>query len=48
MFALSIVTHNPELRTYFQRKVAEGNNEMFIINYVRNKLVHRVFSAIEK
>lgn len=44
--ALSAIKNDIELRTYFERKVAEGKNKMSVINAVRNKLVHRVFAII--
>lgn len=34
------------LGLYYQRKVAEGKNKMNVINAVRNKLVHRIFSCV--
>ena len=37
---------DPEMKAYFERKVAEGKNKMNVINAVRNKLIHRVFTAI--
>lgn len=46
MCALSAMTYDPEMKEYFQRKVAEGKNKMLVINNVRNKLVHRVCACI--
>lgn len=46
MCALSAVTYDPEMKAYFERKVAEGKNKMLVINNVRNKLVHRVCACI--
>ena len=34
------------LKSYYQRKVAEGKNKMCVINAVRNKLIHRVFAVV--
>jgi len=47
MCAVSSVKHNPEMVKYFQRKVAEGKNKMSVLNAVRNKVVHRVFSCVK-
>ncbi|MFK7061643.1 IS110 family transposase, partial [Flavobacterium oreochromis] len=38
MCALSCVMHNPEMKNYYQRKVAEGKSKMLVLNNVRNKL----------
>ena len=47
MCAISSVRHNPEMVTYFKRKVEEGKNKMSVLNAVRNKVVHRVFSCVK-
>ena len=44
--AMSAIQNDPEMKAYFERKLAEGKNKMSIINAVRNKLVHRVFAVI--
>lgn len=48
MAAMAAVTHNPELRNYFARKVGLGKNKMLVINAVRNKLLHIVFAVIKR
>jgi transposase len=45
--ALSAATHDPEMKEYFQRKVAEGKSKMLVINNVRNKLIHRICACIK-
>ena len=35
-----------DLKTYFERKVAEGKNKMTVLNAVRAKLVARMFAVI--
>lgn len=47
MSAIVAITYNEELRTYYQRKVAENKNKMLVINAVRNKLIWRVFSCVK-
>lgn len=47
MCAVSSIRHNPEMKTYFDRKVAEGKNKMLIINAIRNKIIHRVFACVK-
>jgi transposase len=40
-------TMNPgEMRDYMLRKVDEGKSKMAVLNAVRNKIVHRVFSCV--
>jgi len=46
MCALSAVQFNPEMKTYYERKVAEGKNKLLVINAIRNKLVQRVFACV--
>lgn len=45
--ALSSIRHNPEMKSYFDRKVAEGKNKMLIINAIRNKIIHRIFACVK-
>lgn len=47
MAALAAITHPGELKDYFDRKLAQGKHKMNIINNVRNKIVHRIFSCIK-
>ena len=47
MCALTATLHDPEMREYYQRKVAEGKSKMLVINNVRNKLVHRICACIK-
>jgi len=44
------ITHKKtgELKTYFERKVAEGKNKMTVLNAMRAKLVARMFAVIRK
>lgn len=44
--ALSAICHDPEIRRYYQRKIAEGKMEGVVMNNVKNKLVARVFATI--
>ena len=43
---MSAIQNDPEMKAYFERKVAEGKNKMSVFNAVRNKLIHRVFAVI--
>lgn len=46
--ALAAMTHDPQLRDYYRRKVEEGKSKMLVINNVRNKLVHRLCAVIKR
>jgi len=48
MAALSAVRVKGDLKTYYERKVAEGKNKMCVINAIRNKLLHRVFAVLKR
>lgn len=46
--ALSAVRSKSELKEYYIRKVSEGKNKMSVINAIRNKLVHRIWSVVNR
>lgn len=48
--AVSAATHmkESEYRDYFERKIKEGKHVMCVLNVVRAKLVHRMFSVIRR
>lgn len=47
--ALVAIQHNPELRSYYERKVnEEKKNKMCVINAIRNKLILRVFACVKQ
>jgi transposase len=48
MAALSAIIYNKELKAYYERKVAEGKNKMAVVNAIRNKLIHRIFSCVRE
>ena len=48
MSALSAINYNTDMKQYYQRKVAEGKNKMSVINAVRNKLIHRIFTCVNQ
>lgn len=48
MAAISSIKNKGELRTYYERKVAEGKNKMSVINAIRNKIIHRVFAVLKR
>ena len=46
MAALVSMQYNEELRSFYERRVAEGKSKMSILNMIRNKLIHRVFACV--
>ena len=46
--ATSAIQHDPELKAYYQRRVAEGKSKKSTINIVRNKIIHRMFAVIKR
>lgn len=46
--ALSAIKTRGELRTYYERKVAEGKNKMSVLNAIRNKIIHRAFAVLKR
>lgn len=46
MASLAAIREKGEMQDYFLRKVEQGKNKMSILNAVRNKLIHRVFSCV--
>lgn len=48
MAAINAITFNEELKTYYQRKVAEGKSPMSVLNAVRFKLIGRIFSVVRR
>lgn len=48
MGAIAAIRSNPQLKQYYERKVAEGKNKMLVLNAVRNKLIHIVWAVIKR
>jgi transposase len=46
--AVRAIRADTELRTYYQRKTAEGKPKMAVINAIRNKLVLRIFACVNQ
>jgi len=46
--ATSAIQHSPEIKQYYQRKLAEGKKPMSVINAVRNKLITRIFACVNQ
>lgn len=46
--AKSAILYDPEIKNYYQRRVAMGKSKRSTINIVRNKIVHRMFSIVRR
>ena len=46
MASLSAIKLDADLKSYYDRKVAEGKNKMSVLNAVKNKLLARVLSCV--
>ena len=44
--AKSAMRHDPNIRQYYERKLAEGKEEWLITNNIKNKLIHRIFAVV--
>lgn len=42
------VQHSPELKQYYQRRIAEGKHKKVVVNIIRNKLISRVFATVKR
>jgi transposase len=49
MSALAAIVSNPDMKTYYERKVnEEKKNKMLVINAVRNKIILRIFASVNQ
>jgi len=46
--AKAAISHNPEIRQYYKRKIKEGKHKKVVVNNVRNKLISRVFATVKR
>lgn len=46
MGAVSAITHYPEFKDYYERKVKEGKHELLVINAVRSKIAQRAVAVV--
>jgi transposase len=44
----SAIQFSPELRSYYQRRIAEGKHKKVVVNIIRNKLISRVFATVKR
>jgi transposase len=48
MASLTAIKLDEGLKSYYERKVLEGKNKMSVLNAIRNKLLARVFSVVNR
>jgi transposase len=41
------INYDKNIRTYYQRKLAEGKDEWLITNNIKNKMIHRIFAVVQ-
>lgn len=46
--ACTAIQHDPQLKKYYQRKLAEGKHKLSVLNAVANKLIHRIFAVAKR
>lgn len=46
--AITAIQHDPQMKTYYNRKINEGKHHMCVINAVANKLVLRIFAVAKR
>jgi transposase len=42
------IQHNPEMKTYYIRRVNEGKSKMGTLNIIRHKLIDRMFAVVKR
>ena len=42
------MTHDKELKAYFERRIAKGKNRFSVQNAIRNKFIHRIFAVVKR
>lgn len=42
------IQHNPEMKTYYTKRVGEGKSKMGTLNIIRHKLIDRMFAIIKR
>ena len=46
--AITAIAWNPQMKAYYQRKIAEGKHKASVINAVRAKIIARAFAVIRR
>jgi hypothetical protein len=48
MASIAAIRVDPELRQYYKRRIEEGKPKMSVINMIRNKMLARIFSTVQR
>ncbi len=48
MAATKAIQHDPELKAYYNKRLAIGKNKMSTINIIKNKIIHRIFAVVKR
>jgi transposase len=48
MAAISAITHQPELKAKYERKLGQGKAKMVALNMIRFELIERIFAVIKR
>jgi transposase len=48
MAAVSATRYVPDIKQYYERKVAEGKHKMAVINAIRGKLLNRIMAVVKR
>ncbi|WP_457611170.1 IS110 family transposase [Lutibacter sp.] len=46
--AKSAIQSNPEMKSYYHKRIEQGKNKMSTINIIRNKILSRVFAVVKR
>lgn len=47
LLAMSAIRMKGEMKTYYERKLAEGKAKMSVLNAIRNKIILRIFACVK-
>jgi transposase len=48
LIAMGATQTNPEMKGYYERRIAEGKTKMSSLNMVRNKMLSRIFAVVKR
>ena len=46
--AITAMIHDPQIKSYYARKVAEGKHKASVINAIRAKIIYRCFAVVKR
>lgn len=46
--AITAMVHDPQIKSYYARKVAEGKHKASVINAIRAKIIYRCFAVVKR